>query len=208
MAKKLTKLEKEALAALPRIVQATQENDGTGYTFTDEFTHTYLVEQGLVEVNPDIKNEAGAIATRATQKGVETVMATDANKNEGTAVVEETGFAIETGIEIPAIKRGFGARTGASKYPFDKLEVGQSFFVPASEKRPDPVKALASTVASAMAKYDVPDLDEAGVQKTKEVTNPKTKEKRTVPATKRVRVFTIRAAEVNGTKGARIWRSQ
>jgi hypothetical protein len=113
-------------------------------------------------------------------------------------------FEIETGIAVPKTTRG-GKRESA--YPFNKLEVGQSFFIPASEKHPEPEKSLASTISGATKRYDVPDLDENGVQKTKEINSPKTQEKRTVLATKHTRTFIIRAAEKDGVKGARVFRT-
>ena len=40
-----------------------------------------------------------------------------------------------------------------SKYPFDKLEVGQSFHVPATVAVTDPFKAIASSVTGARRRY-------------------------------------------------------
>jgi hypothetical protein len=88
-------------------------------------------------------------------------------------------FSIDKGVQLPPINRG-GDR--AQMYPFDQLEVGDSFFVPVSESMPNPGKTLASTVSSATRRY-------------KTATPP--------------RVFTIRANVVGpdgATKGARIWR--
>jgi hypothetical protein len=114
-------------------------------------------------------------------------------------------FEIESGIAMPVTKRG-GKRESA--YPFNKLEVGQSFFIPASEKHPEPAKSLASTVSGAAKRYDVPDLDENGVQKTKNITNPKTQAVReNVPAMKHTRTFKLVAAEKDGVKGARVFRT-
>jgi hypothetical protein len=105
-------------------------------------------------------------------------------------------FVIEDNIPLPKSKRG-GKRESA--YPFDALQVGQSFFIPASEKHPEPAKSLASTISGAMKRYDVEVPGE-----TKEVMNPKTKEKHTVPKTAHTRVFQLRAVE----GGARCWRTQ
>lgn len=108
-------------------------------------------------------------------------------------------FEIESGIEVPKTTRG-GARTSA--YPFDALEVSQSFFIAASEKHPEPEKSLASTVSGATKRYDV--LVEG---ETKEVRNPKTQEVKTVPKTAHTRIFIIRASEKDGVKGARVFRT-
>lgn len=176
---------REALEALPSIVAATQVEPG--YMFTNFKVHSYLVSEGLVEVKEDLQNEAGDEATRATQKGInlvtEHVYCSENPINEGnekvmSETVNETAavvneFAI---VDIPVVRtRLSGGRK--SSYPFDKLAVGQSFFVVGAV-----AKKLASTVCNAMKKFDVPLLDEAGVQKTKEITVPKTGEKRIIPA--------------------------
>lgn len=53
-------------------------------------------------------------------------------------------FEIEKGITIP--ERRTGGRK--AKYPFDKLEPGDSFFVPGK-------KSMGSTVQSAMKRYNI-----------------------------------------------------
>lgn len=213
---KAQKAKREALEALPRIVSATGEVD-PGYTFCTREIVDWLTNQGYVEANEAIVNESGGIATRATQAGIEFASTLVDKNKEQTAPAEITveepkperkvkmTFEIEN-VAVVAGKRGGGTRT--SQYPIDALEVGQSFFIPASEKHPNPEKSLASMLSGAMKKYDVPDLDEAtGVQKTKVITVPKTGEKREIPATKHTRKFTLVAAEKDGVAGARIGRT-
>ena len=113
----------------------------------------------------------------------------------------KSAFVIEDGIAIPKSTHG-GNRE--SSYPFAQLNVGQSFFIPASEKHPEPAKSLASTISGATKRYDVPDMEEDGVtQKQKKVRVPKTGEEKIVPAFKHTRVFQIKAVE----GGARVWRT-
>ena len=194
---KAQKTKREALEALPRIVQATQTSE-VGYTFCTAEIVEWLFKNGFAEGNPEIVNEAGAIATRATQKGVEKVMSE--TTVETPATTEKPAFVIEDGIPIPKSTRG-GNRE--SSYPFAQLNVGQSFFIPASEKHPEPAKSLASTISGATKRYDVPDMEEDGVtQKQKKVRVPKTGEEKIVPAFKHTRVFQIKAVE----GGARCWR--
>lgn len=150
---------REAMEALPEIVKATQVEPG--YIFTNFKVHSHLVAEGFVEVREDLKNEAGDEATRATQKGIEKVMSETVNETP----VEVNEFAI---VDI-AIARSRGTRI--AKYPFDKLAVGQSFFIAGGV-----AKKLASTVCNAMKKHDVPDLDVNGIQKVKDTRNPKTGE--------------------------------
>lgn len=188
--------KRESLEALPSIVQATQTSE-VGYTFCKVEIVAWLTKNGLAEGNSEITNEAGDIATRATQKGVEKVM----EQNQVEVPVAKPAFVVEDGIEIPKTVRG-GNRESA--YPFDQLAVGQSFMIPASEKHPEPAKSLASTISAATKRYDVPDMDENGVQKTKSTRNPKTGEiKENVPSFVHTRVFKIKAVE----GGARCWRT-
>lgn len=182
---KLTKLEKEALALLPEIAVATL--GPVGYLFADSFTTQYLVEEGLVEVNVELTDEEGNAATRATEKGINFVKSTSEVQNtKGSEqnMEAKAEFVIESGIEIPKTQRGGGA--GNSKYPFDKLEVGQSFFV-AKES-----KTLGGTVSSANKRY----AKETGEMRTNRKGNQ-------VAATVQERMFVARAVE----GGTRIWRT-
>lgn len=196
------RVKRESLEALPRIVTATQDAS-IGYTFCTEEIVTWLEKNQLAEGNREIKNEAGAIATRATTKGIEKIMSETVNE---TPVAAPAKFVIEDAIPLPASTRG-GKRESA--YPFGDLQPGQSFFIPASEKHPEPAKSLASTVSGATKRYD-----ELIPGETKEVMNPKTKEKKTVPATKHTHVFILRPVADGapwgrpGIKGAGVWRKE
>ena len=160
----------------------------------------------MVECNEEIKNPENLeeVATRATQAGYVFV-----NLESAPAVITQAetpktkgnnkmSFEIEN-IAVTAGKRGGGTR--AAKYPFDALEVGQSFFIPTD-------KSVASALTNAMKKYDVPVFEEDGVTpKMKTITVPKTGEKRTIPATKHVRVFTAVAETKDGAAGYRVGRT-
>lgn len=162
------------------IVAATLGEAGFLFVGLDEGKK--LAADGLVELNDKVPNTPkGQIAARATQAGI------DSQKEAGTAA-PKTEFVIESDVAIPAIV-GRG-RVGGSTYPFDKLAVGQSFFVPKS------AKALASTVSSANARY-------AEVVEGETRTNRKGIE---VPKTKLTRQFIVRSVEEKGVSGSRIWR--
>lgn len=183
---------------LEEIVAATLDAS-RGFIYTSAAIHGPLIEAGLVEVNPDISNEAGEFATRATAKGVSTVSknqeATAETGATQTATAGKNGFVLEAGVPLPTIKRG---GRGGEVYPFDEMGVGQSFFVAASEDKPNPAKSLASTVSSATARYAVPSAD--GATKTN-------KKGETVPVMVETRKFVVRSVEENGVKGARVWRT-
>lgn len=191
-----------AVIGLAEIVAA-----GANGMFVPESVYAPLVEAGLVEINPGMTDENGNVATRATQKGIESLdsAATVADNatseaTSATAATGETGetqkvktmFKIEDSIPVPTIS---GRGRGGNVYPFDALEVGQSFFVPNSEDKPNAAKSLASTVSSATARFAVPSED--GATKTN-------KKGETVPVMVETRKFVVRAVE----GGARVWRTK
>ena len=104
-------------------------------------------------------------------------------------------FQIEDNVPVPAIS---GRGRGGNVYPFEGLAVGQSFFVPNSESKPNAAKSLASTVSSATARYAVPAED--GSTKTN-------KKGEVVPVLVETRKFVVRSVEEDGVKGARVWRT-
>lgn len=112
-----------------------------------------LLENKLVETNAAIKNDKGEIAVRMTADGILVITgdtpvqkALDAETPEGT-----TEILVVEGVPIPASPRG--RRAGSSQYPFATMEVGQSFFIAATEDKPDPFKAHGSIVSRANRHY-------------------------------------------------------
>lgn len=101
-----------------------------------------------------------------------------------------TSFAVEDNVPMPT-----GSGRGGNVYPFDALEVGQSFFVPNSDEKPNAAKSLASTVSSATSRYAVPSED--GATKIN-------KKGETVPVMVKTRKFVVRSVE----GGARVWRTE
>lgn len=180
---------------------------GANGLFTPAAVHGPLVEAGLVEINPAMVNEAGEVATRATQAGIKSLdsgaIVADNATSEANSAIAETGktekvksmFKIEDSIPVPNVS---GRGRSGKMYPFDQLEVGQSFFVANSEDKPNAAKSLASTVCSATARYAVPSED--GATKTN-------KAGEVVPVMVETRKFVVRSVEKDGVKGARVWRT-
>ena len=180
---------------------------GANGLFTPAAVHGPLVEADLVEINPAMTNENGEVATRATQKGIESLdsgaivadnATTEANSETaatGKTEKVKTMLQIEDNVPVPAIS---GRGRGCNVYPFNQLEVGQSFFVANSESKPNAAKSLASTVSSATARYAVPAED--GSTKTN-------KKGEVVPVLVETRKFVVRSVEEDGVKGARVWRT-
>lgn len=137
---------------LATIVAATLAEN---FVYTNVMQNAPLLAAGVIEVNEQLTNDAGEVATRATAKGIETMNATATPEVEAKTeqapqiVVRKPSFAVEDNIPVPTAKRG----VGAGLYPFDEMGVGQSFFVPATEDKPQPAKSLASTVSSATKRY-------------------------------------------------------
>jgi hypothetical protein len=63
-----------------------------------------------------------------------------------------TTYQIESGIPIEKADRKGNARK--SKYPFDDLEVGESFFVPATDEKPKPWKSFGPVIYWANRRFD------------------------------------------------------
>lgn len=199
-------VEKLSLAAV-----ANCGDPGYLFTFPDE--HAELLAAGYVQVNAELKDENGAIATAITEAGIAYlnsqagVTAEESTMVEGIPAV--AGFEIEEGFDIPESRR-----TGkANIYPFDALTApvyaeGQkpryaSFFVPATTDRPDPVKTLASTVSSANVRYSEP--DPTGATRT---VNRGPNKGQIVPKTISTRKFVIKeGVDKAGNPGARIFRT-
>lgn len=185
MAAKKNAKKSAAKLDMAAIVSAT--NSGS-FVYTSPEAHASALADGLVEVNPSMSNDAGELATRATEKGIASMNAPAAKPS----------FAIEDNVPLtPVSGRG---RTGET-YPFDLLQVGQSFFVPNPEGKVDkegkPVlaaKSLASTVSSATRRYAEEIPGETRTNRKGE----------TVPALRETRKFVLRAVE----GGARVWRTQ
>lgn len=120
----------------------------------------------LVEVNTEIKDDAGNLATRATQAGIDFSAKNPAGAAAAPVADKPKPTFNIVVTELPEIKRGHGG-AATSIYPFDDLPAATkdasgkiaapSFFIEATEDRPEPAKALASTVSSATRRWAVQD---------------------------------------------------
>lgn len=87
----------------------------------------------------------------------------DESDYEEVTVQEATnGYEIDSDVEMGTRKRG----TRQAKYPFDALEVGQSFHVAATEEMPKPGITLAGAVSNANNKWSHEDPSGATEVKT------------------------------------------
>ncbi len=119
-----------------------------------------LIDNGMVETNTEI-TDGDKVAVRATEKGqAEQASSGSGNTDNSngnnqtmttttTAPAAASAFALIDGAVLPEGR----APRASSIYPFDTMNVGQSFFVPATEDKPNPAKSLASTVSSANKRF-------------------------------------------------------
>jgi hypothetical protein len=162
---------------LKKLVAVTKDGK---FVFTKPNVHAKLVAEGLVEVNSEVVDKKGGVATRATQKLIDQI---DALPPE--APRTEPLFEIVKNVGAPPLKK----TEKACKFPFDQLEVGDGFKI----NEAGAAKKYASTVSSANARYE---------QKTEGTrTNRKGK---VVPNTIRIREFVIRGCE----GGAMVYRTK
>lgn len=195
--RKATATPEAAIAAtvtLADVIAATERGE---IIYTSPEFHTPLVQAGKVEINPSMVNESGMIATRAIRQTPETY-----KEETKMTQAQKPSFEIESGVELPQRVRKVGVGVGRSAvYPFEQLEIGQSFFVPNESDDKPAAKKMASTVATANIRYseEIP-----GQTRTN-------RKGATVPATRPLRKFQVFDTDrtlSDGTvqKGARIFR--
>lgn len=185
-----------AKVELSEIVAAT--NTG-GFVYATEKEVAKLLKDGMVEQNPAM-TDGNKIATRATQKGIDSMNTTATAA--GTATATAPAFEIEVGPALDRPKRGNAGKP--DKYPFDQMPAPDAngntarIFVAATEKMPEPWKSLSSTVSAASRRY-------SRVVGTKPGKNNKGEE-----ITKNIyefdRKFAVVEGDRNGQKGAYIER--
>lgn len=149
------KLTLAARTLLSSIHAATAQG-GSLFIDTKSKDAKALTTAGLIDVNAQITNEQGHVAARTNEAGAEA-----ATKQTGTSeraapvrvAPPEGGFAILKAEEVPEApqsRRGVGRE---SPYPFEKLGMGEAFFIPATADVADPAKKFASTISSANKRF-------------------------------------------------------
>lgn len=180
----------------------------------------------LVEVNTEIKDDAGNLATRATEAGIAFSASNPAGAAPATSEPAKTKPTFNIVVTtLPEIKRGHGG-AATSIYPFDDLPAATkdattgaiaapSFFIAATEDRPEPAKALASTVSSATrrwAKVDPTKPKKAVMRLPEGAAEGAAKVPVEIDNLVQTRQFVIRAVEDGkdwgqpGVKGAAVYR--
>ncbi len=195
-----------ATITLADIVAATKGEQG--YMYAPREVLEPLVQSGDVIVNHDEgANEQGWFMAKATSKALG-VTAEDSAKTE----TAKPKFEIESNIVVPERKRNStGLRAGRTPiYPFDALEIGQSFFVPDADGK-SAHKSMASTLSGVNTRYSEEVPGQTRVNR-KGATVPATKQTRKYVSFDTDRTIDEKLAQSTGLavgtvqKGARIFR--
>ncbi len=190
----MAKLNKTVLANLVAIVASGRVSEAIGKP---------LLDMGLITV--DVNDVVGDLAKATlTQKAIDS-MPKQTSVTAGAAT--PSNFAIITNATPPESKRGAGRVAGPSKYPFDDLPTGGSFFVAVSAETPEPIKSMNSAVSNANNKHRVDTGKTEQVERTKrdgkkaavDAAGNKIKETVTVPIYEYPRKFIVRGVK-NGVK--------
>jgi len=145
------------------------------------------------------------------EKGLAGMPAPKAPVVNAGAAPKPSAFAIIDGAVLPPSKRGSGRVAGPSKYPFDDLQPGQTFFVAADAETPNPLKTLGSAVSNATNKYRVDTGKTKEVVRTKrgegnkavlDSSGAKVRETATVPVYEYKRKFSIRGVKAGQVCGS------
>jgi len=141
------------ISSTDKLTLATlRANANVGYLTAEQGSN--LASEGFILVNPAVvsSDNPHAFFCQLTQTGIDTV-----DEKETKFTPEPMSqFPISADVPVPVkIKRESSPKT--SKYPFDLLEINQSFHVPVSDECPEPWKTVASNVGAANRRYEEPD---------------------------------------------------
>lgn len=166
----LTKLED--INNLKDIAVGTQNG---AYAFKKLEDITTLVEQGLIEYNATVKNEAGEVVCRVTETGdalflelttpkvtpesffaagpvasaplpATAVEGDESPAKKARAYVEKANITIDQGVPLIPISR---STSRSSKYNFEGMQIGESFFLEQPKDAPAIQRAVGSAVSAA-----------------------------------------------------------
>lgn len=200
------------VALLTTIMQATDAG-GFHYVTKDEAAPFIAHNPQLIMVNQEAidPSDANKRAAKISDAG-RAFLANEATG--GAAKADEPAaspFAIIKGVVLPEDKKrgGFGGGGAPTIYPFDDLGVGDTFFVPATEKKPNPAKSLASTISAQHIKYAVKTGEEQKERTkrgeknraVKDADGNPVKETVTVPVYKHTRKFKVKPVEAGKKYG-------
>lgn len=211
------------LPLLAALADATRSG-ADKFLYVDESDAKLLYDAGLALVDTNTRNADGQVATRLNDAGLayaeknpaepdNNVLSNEGNteqkeasaaKRQSTGYVRPANIELDKSVQMPSVSRG---RAGETSYPFDTMEVGDSFHIAATEQNKDPAKSVASSVSTANIKYSREKKDENGnvITKPRKVRNGEIKH---FPEREPIKQFTIRSVDASDPKGVgcRVWR--
>jgi len=118
-------------------------------------SHGMAFVQSLASIAaPAAPAPSAPVMPPAPQLPLPTAQAAPAPAGNGQAAPASLQFAISANVPLPPpSQRGGGFGKKEEVYPFSKLAVGHSFFVPSTPEKPDPAKSLSSSVAAATRRF-------------------------------------------------------
>lgn len=192
-----------SVALLRNIAAGTE---GNWYRVSQEEAKQH---ESLIEVNTaDIAE--GKAAARLSEAGKQYLANVENPINSESAGKPMYGI-IQAKVTIPASKRGNRKGAGApTQYPFETMNVGDTFFVPDSAKKGNAAKHLGSTVSQQNMHYREETSETKQVTRTKRgpgnkaeigPDGNKVKETVTVPVYKPTRKYVVRAVKKGDVLG-------
>jgi len=207
-------LNKSAIQLLALILTAT-DTSGNGFVVPGAPATKALIEAGFIEVNDSIKGGEGGneVAARITDAGREYAKSGPQDEAGLSGEVITGNGAGDTGaagnvatprkrptFEIEAVPMVAPTRaTAPALYPFDELEVGQSFFLADKDtKAGNAYKTLGTSVNGANKRHSEP---------TGEKRPHRRDASKMVDVVRPLRKFELRHfTQADGTTGARVYR--
>lgn len=157
-----------ATVLLSKIADATKSEQGFMYVKADGSVPEHLVERGLIVFNPQMTNEHGETAVKATDAGLAmaggaVAVTQNADGEVTTEAVAPVGNVSSKPVystmfaNVPKPAHSSNRAGRGETYPWSELAeqpVGVSFFVAATETMPNPAKSIASAVTGANKRYE------------------------------------------------------
>lgn len=158
-----TPVEERGVALLQRI-----KDSPNGFLMLNQDEGKDIVSEGLATIRDGSDQPDGTVAVSLTPKGEATLGAAP-EKAKGTKRQLAVSAGVDSDIPPPALGGARRGPNGGSKYPFDTMEVNQSFHIPKTDEQPDPLGSIQTSISQAHAKFAVDDLDADGKQQMVQV---------------------------------------
>lgn len=187
-----------------------------GFVMLTQAEGAEVVKAGLATVDQS-KAEGDKAAVSLTEAGVK--LAAEQPTEATSTTSASSSYEIEDGVALPTSTTRRGREGG---YPFEKLEIGQSFHVAKSDKNPNPVSRLASSVSGARVRFSekTGEMENATVKTyaknadgsyTKDADGKRVVESTATESREKLRLtrdFVCKAVGAEDPKGegARVWR--